>query len=490
MMSPSKQWLWAGLAGLLFLAQQLPLFQHRWVEDESWQSIPAYALITEGRIRNPTFADTDDEFAVAVKPPAHTLVLAPIFKLFGVGVAQARLPSLLAGLGVVVFTFLLGRELAGPTAGIVSAWLVTADNSLFVAGRTARPEVFSALCAVLAALLVLRPQAARRVVPALGGGLIVGVAMMFHPNGMATAVATGGLLAMQSGRQFWRDKRLWACVAGVALVVAAFLVWSHSSPAHSEAFARTYSRGENVPLLTKIQSETSRYADFLGVGNLRLNFPVPIPVRAHIVAAIVVAFVVLAWKQRRTFAVLAMLSVPYLLWWMYLPNKSARYFAVVAPFFALALAAAACAFAAERKWRVRAIAACVIVGLSQLAGNLFLLYKSRPASYVVVERELRQLIPPGSSVYGAITFWVALHDRAYYSYERMPFEYAIAKRRPEYLILNDRVMVKGMGWGLDDWGKLRTTANAFAREHGELAGRVSNPFYGDLEIYRVKYGSQ
>jgi 4-amino-4-deoxy-L-arabinose transferase-like glycosyltransferase len=475
--------MWVALACALFLAQTLPLFEHRWVEDESWQSIPAHALITEGRIRNPTFADTDEEFAVTVKPPAHTLVLAPLFKFFGVGVWQARLPSLLAGLGVVVLTFLLGRKLLNPTAGVVAALLVATDNFLFLGARTARPDVFVTLCAAAAAVLAMQSRP-------LGSGLLVGAAMMFHPNGVASAVATGGLLAMQSGRQFWRDKRLWTFLAAVALIVAVFLAWSHSSPVHSEAFARTYGRAENVPLLTKLRSEPFRYADFLGFGNVRLNIALPVPARAHIAALALAAFGVLAWKDRSSFAVLVLLTAPYLLWWLYLINKTSRYFAIIAPFVAVALAAAVSVLMSRRKCKLAALGAAALIGLSQLAGNVFLLLQSRPADYPALQRQLRQLIPPGATVYGAITFWAALHDRAYSSYERTPLAYAIANRRPRYLILNDRVMVKGMGWGLDDWAELREAANAFARAHGELLGRVSSAFYGELEIWRVNYPRQ
>ena len=482
-----QPWLWVALACALFLAEELPLFQHRWVEDESWQSIPAYALLTERRIRNPTFAETDAEYEACVKPPAHTFVLLPMFKWFGVGVWQARLPSLAAGLGVVVLTFLLSREMAGQAAGVASAWLVATDNTLFLAGRTARPEIFVAFCALVAAILAARSLNASGLRLALGSGLAVGGAMMFHPSGAATAAATGGLIAAQSGIRCLRDKRLWTCVGAALMVGVAFLAWSHSTPAHSEAFAMTYSRGEKLSLLEKLRGEVGRYADYLGVGNLRLNVGVPIPVRAHIVAAIGAAFVIVGWKNRKLCAALLLLTIPYLLWWAYLLNKTSRYFAVVAPFFAIALATAACMLAADPKWRTAALTVCVVVFLSQIAGNVILLSKSRAADFTAVQGQLRQLIPAEASVYGAITFWPALHDRPYYSYERMPFDYAVQKRRPQYLILNDRVMVKGMGWGLDDWAKLRKEANAFARQHGRLAGRVSNSFYGDLEIYRLDY---
>ena len=46
--------MWIGIAMFLFLLQELPLFKARWVEDESWYTIPAYTLLQEGHLRNPT----------------------------------------------------------------------------------------------------------------------------------------------------------------------------------------------------------------------------------------------------------------------------------------------------------------------------------------------------------------------------------------------------------------------------------------------------
>jgi hypothetical protein len=89
-------------------------------------------------------------------------------------------------------------------------------------------------------------------------------------------------------------------------------------------------------------------------------------------------------------------------------------------------------------------------------------------------------------VYGAITFFLGLHDRTYYSWHRTPLEFAIRKLGVNYLILNDRVLLHGSGYGNDDWREIRETANAFVRTGADLVGRVPDPFYGDLEIYRVR----
>jgi len=83
--------------------------------------------------------------------------------------------------------------------------------------------------------------------------------------------------------------------------------------------------------------------------------------------------------------------------------------------------------------------------------------------------------------------WMALHDRTYYAYDRTPLDFAVQKLKPEYLILYDRVMVNGSGHGEDDFARLRAQATELVRRQGTLAGRVSNEFYGAMEIYRITY---
>ena len=96
------------------------------------------------------------------------------------------------------------------------------------------------------------------------------------------------------------------------------------------------------------------------------------------------------------------------------------------------------------------------------------------------------MIPPGARVYGAITFFLALHDHPYYSWNRGTLDYAVNNLGVNYLILNDRVLLNGSGFGLDDWRDVREAANAFVETHADLIGHVPDPFYGDLKVYRVK----
>jgi hypothetical protein len=123
-----------------------------------------------------------------------------------------------------------------------------------------------------------------------------------------------------------------------------------------------------------------------------------------------------------------------------------------------------------------ALVGVVLLGVTQLAGNLLLLRSFRNADYSGLGARLQALIPPNESVYGAITFWMALHDRTYYCYDRTDAQYAEEQFRPSYVIFNDRVMVRGSGYGSDSHAELRSKLGDWIRRSGTLAGKVPDPF--------------
>jgi hypothetical protein len=85
---------------------------------------------------------------------------------------------------------------------------------------------------------------------------------------------------------------------------------------------------------------------------------------------------------------------------------------------------------------------------------------------------------------------MALYNRSYFAWERTPLEYATKTAHPSYVIMNDRVMMHGSGFGEDDYKDLREDLTRFVHENGVLIGKISSQYYGDLEIYdlRRRYG--
>ena len=480
-----------GLACALLVLQALPWFSGRWVEDESWYSIRAWTLLTEGRIRNVTFAETDRQFEYDASPPGMPLVLAAAFKTGGVGVWQARLPSLLAACGLVVLVFYLGTELGGPLLGGLAALLVASDNFLFLAARCVRPEALVTFLGTLAILLYFMAKRHRSVWLSFASGVALGCSMNMHVNGLPAALSIASLMIAEFRLTVWRQPRAWAAALGIALCALPTAYAAVTTPAYAKTISGVYGGYSGLSLSDKLARETQRYGEFLGLVRPGKGIPYRVPLRAHVAVLAGAAFLVLYRRNRELCVRLLILLLPVIPWWAFMVNKSARYLVLASPYIALAMAAAAISLY-HVKWRPRVVTALLLVFAgTQLAGNALLVNRFRLADYSEVARKLRTAIPDGASATGNIVFWLALYDHPYTSYVRSPFEYTVGVRKPTYWILNDRVMVQGDGTDdADTFAGLRAQSQALVAQQGELVARIPSSFYGDLQVYRVHYGDQ
>jgi hypothetical protein len=472
---------------LISAADQIPLCNTRWVPDESWYGDAGKTLMQEGRLRVSSFPPSDPSFRVDTRPPAMSAALALSFKLFGVGLWQARLPSYAARTAAIFLIFLLGVRYGGLPAGLLSAALLLSDNYLFVAGRTARPEAIETLLMVLTLWLYHQARERKSLLCTFLASLAAATAMAFHAAGVGVALSLGLLLLLELRSSAWRSARAWCFAATMAITLGSFALWVRSDADHLAAYHSDYVTRASVPLREKIGQEVIRYEDFLGFSNQRTPLPFQIPVRAHIALAILASFLIL-WRFSRTATLdLAVCMAANALLWTLLTNKTARYFSISAPLFALLIALAGVALLGKTNWTRTAAYAIALVLVSQFAGNALLLHSFRTANYAMVTQQLRAAIPEDKSAYGLTAFWLALNDHKYYAYDRAPFDYAISTLKPDYLILNDRVMMYGSGLGQDEFKELRGQSNEFARRSASLVSTIPSPYYGTLEIYRVCY---
>jgi hypothetical protein len=280
---------------------------------------------------------------------------------------------------------------------------------------------------------------------------------------------------------------VWIFCVTTLIPPALFLLWSFSSPAHVAAFRAGFAAKAAEPLLARILGESDRWSDFIGLSSQRVHVPLRIPVRLHVCAILAAGFWFLHRFHRRAGIIALTILAVTIAWFFYMPNKGPRYLLILTPLFAIVLGYLA-AFAGKCRTTPRlASAAVALVLATQLAANTYWIYGSRHANYPAVAAKLRQIIPPGASVYGITTFWLALYDHPYYAYDRTKLDYAVQTLHPQYMILHDRVMENGSGHGQDDFAEFRPAVMDFVRTHGTLAGRVPDEFYGNLEIYRVSY---
>src|SRR5664280_438936 len=105
-MSHRLHWILLSVVLGMSLLDQIPMAHTRWVEDESFYGDAGKTLLQEGRLRLSTFPPADSMARVDTRPPAMSWALALSFKLFGVGLWQARLPSYIARTGAILLVFL------------------------------------------------------------------------------------------------------------------------------------------------------------------------------------------------------------------------------------------------------------------------------------------------------------------------------------------------------------------------------------------------
>ena len=472
-------------ACLLLVLQFVIFLQTRWVEDESWDANESWTLVQQGTVRMPIFP-ADPRSGADTAPPVYPHLQAASFALFGLGIPQARLLSLLASMGLVVVVFALASELGGPLCGVVTAFLTATDNFVMVTMRTARPEPLTALFGWAALFFCYRAIRSRSVMWGLASGAMCGIGMTCHPLSLIFFGLAGLFYCARYGLRVWREPLVWAFAIAALVPVAVYGAWCLSDAAHIACFRNMYLAKAASPFGERFFGEADRWSDFLGLGSQRVSLPFRVPLRLHVLVILLAAYA-FVWRANRRLAIAAAaIFLVTLAWFIYMVNKGPRYLVLLSPLFAFLLAYWV-AKSQGGRWRSVASAAVALVLLTQLAGNAYWIYKYRVADYPRVAGELRRIVPPGASVYGITTFWMALNDRTYYAYDRTPFDYAITRLHPQYLILHDRVMEHGSGYDTDDFSSLRRQATEFVSTHGTLAGRVSNAFYGDLEIYRVSY---
>lgn len=158
--------------------------------------------------------------------PGAPLFAAGLYKLSGGAHERfARVVLALIGSLAVLFTYLIGRRLSGPFAGLVGAGMVAIYPALLEYQGMLMGEPLAATLlsgAVLAVLWADRPGARRWLVP----GLLFGALALVRPEYLAIALLVAGVVLVRRGRDGWQGCGVQALVLllGVVVVVAPWTV--------------------------------------------------------------------------------------------------------------------------------------------------------------------------------------------------------------------------------------------------------------------------
>lgn len=363
--------------------------------DEGWSVLGARNAVLLGRW-------ITDEWQLVIAQLPFNAAAYVSFQLFGVGIIQARLVSVLATVAAVaVIGVIVGRRY-GTTAGVLAALaLGTAPLVLFY-GRLALLEA-TVMAALVAALALLLAPGGRTWLPGALAGLAMAVALGTKPSAaapiagiVAGALLAGGALRPQLGGR--------AAVA-VAVVVVAGIAWATgvtlagiSIPAALRPWPETNALAPPDVLVARAWQYLSGGNDQATTRNATL-----------LIGALLGGAV--AWRQRRSLdpqqRVLvaaavgwAVMGILVLLVVTYRPN---RYTVPLLPPLAILTAVGASLLLASvaRAGARRVLTGAIVVAVTLAGASHFQRWQAI-ATYRLpqIQEEMVQLLPPGAVVHG------------------------------------------------------------------------------------------
>ncbi len=490
---------------------------------------PAHSLAEEGVYGNPLFTGFHrSELRNYEYMPAYPLLVACAYELFGLGVWQARVVSVLCGWLTVMLIYLLGRQLYGSRVGLIAAILAvtlrlgllagTSGVALLDFARLIRYDilvpvgVLAACCCFVAAMRQPRPRLAA--LGFLASGLFAGLATLAHVYGVFILVVLAGILWWQRSLRVLRSTAPYWIAAGWLI---AMLPWILYVLQDTEAYLGQMSRHENRFDVfdpgfywRNLSREIWRYGAWSG-GSLEAAFLRP-RVGLWVVLMGIPASTILLLRSLRSRPVKDLLSdrilflafpVLQLCLALFIAFKRYYYTLLVLPFLILQLAYLADLFQ-RRVSRRGGVARFVLPTLlvlivaesaAGIAGRHRVASQTTP--YLEISKKIAEVIPAGSRVLITQPWWLGLthfgHETLFsvnllFLYRDQPIDEIMGRLDPDIVVIEEYFLE---GRSTDP----RATGNPEARRSfQDLAGylarhcsrevaRIPDLDYGTIGVY-------
>jgi 4-amino-4-deoxy-L-arabinose transferase-like glycosyltransferase len=208
-----------------------------WDIDEGMHSVIAQNMVNSGDWITPVF--NGEPFLD--KPPLFNWLGAACFSLFGFSESVARLPSAILGLGCVLITYLLGRQVKSRATGFVAAIILVTSLEFMVLSRMVQYDVpftfFTTLSLYFFCSALLLEQ--YRTPYLVGFYIATALAILTKgPLGLLLPATAIGLFLMQQRRwSYLREMKISLGASLIALIAAPwFLLMEAANPGYLEYF--------------------------------------------------------------------------------------------------------------------------------------------------------------------------------------------------------------------------------------------------------------
>ena len=414
------------------------------------------------------------------------------FRLFGFGLFQGRVVSLLWGGLLLWFTFLAGRRLYGPGAAAIAVLFLAVSQPFLTASHIVRPDIVVAALVMAAVYCALRGLQEGGAVWHVISGLLLGLSLDVHPNTLAFVPTVGLCYLARSGRRVLQAREAWLFVGGLVVGVVYYVtVRVLPDPRlYAEAFSYWVGVDKRPPAVSSgafqaLQAELWRWNQYF-TNRLAELF---------LLSVGVVAAVWRLARVRRLDPLLGGLLAAFVIFVLLVSSKTEFYLILFFPLLVLLLAAAVGEVGSNLVGaRLPAVALLVVLAVSAMGFEdnfrdvIEAASNFRERDYGVLSAQLQGEIPAGSRVVAPPTYWIGLARPPYYLeyvdfyvWERVRRERNVTWPQflrdvePEYVILDVKAK----------YDVTRSTPR-FMEDNAELVAQIRHVNYGRVEVWKMR----
>jgi hypothetical protein len=509
-----RSWLWPWLLAIAILAVFLSTgLRHldsvpQVYEDEPWQASTAYKLATQGVFGSDLFAGffhTDERYYGFM--PLHPFLMAATFNLLGLGLAQARLETvLLTGL-TLILTFWLGTRLFHAWVGAVAVGLLvlvrwTGLTYVQLTGiplvdfaRIARYDPLVPVIGLAALHAYISARSSGRLWAYALSGALAGLCGLAHVYGLFWLPALVILSIWDRARRSASGLIILGAVVPWLPYAAYVLSDVPDWQGQTAVYAPRVELLNAAWYLANLVDEYHRYGPGLGPpgpawllrpGFWLLAVALPLSLIALLRRALH------GDRAARTVVVPAELFP--LLFALTITLKLVNYTLIELPLFAVSIGWGAVQLWRSSVWSKPLLALAATAVMVEGGVALLRLEQSAAATtpYPTFIAEVRQFVPPDARVLGLHSYWIGLQDHDYRSFLvplnfadlGVPLDQALDDVDPDVVLLDARM--RAYFDSPSAAGDAALFRAWLARRDGQLIGRVDDPTYGLMEIYRVR----
>ena len=177
---------------------------------------PAYQLLTEGNIGR----------GYSVPWYVNHFLMFLSFKIFGIGVLQIKLGSVIMGAVLLLTTYFIGRKLFSTKVAAIAILFLVTDSAFFQTARWGRSDIVAVTFFMLSLYLFLQARDRSSNLMFSLSAIALGASVFSHENGLFLGIPIMYLLLLLDYKKtFFKQKLFWIFSSTLLLVAVPYILY-------------------------------------------------------------------------------------------------------------------------------------------------------------------------------------------------------------------------------------------------------------------------